>query len=471
MIEAKRDIIPIVGYEALRYKETNSGMVIDDIVKHVLDMLVSEYKKINPMRPELSQAITIYEQKRETAIPNDLLNILYKPFQSSFADRSRFKTRFKQIVSDIYPSQLTDYNNSLRKLVQIEPFKIFVNATCTDQLKRTLQSYRFSSADAYGFKRDMKGPNEFAQNETQYHLEVMKNECAVYNLVDTYLDPDPILVDTDYQELIWRMITKREERYKNFLGYLSSAHLLFIGCNFRDWFLRFFLRIWLQKRLDDETNKLKVNAVIDRLNSSEAFNERPLFISNFGITTFEMDCHTFIDKLHFKLAKKESNLVTPESLFNYLFVSHAKEDREIAKGIVRQLDAESTMYWFDEEVLNTPGPLDQRLASAIEKACAFIVVVSDHVLNKEGKTLWEEWDAIKRSRKPVFLVYPTNFEIGQFGNAICSMPQELRAYILSRGGNKAWKLDEHNKMGQDLTKQIRIELGDCGIKSKKNEPV
>lgn len=71
-------------------------------------------------------------------------------------------------------------------------------------------------------------------------------------------------------------------------------------------------------------------------------------------------------------------------LNNYIFLSYAREDKEIAKRIYQDLRRRSIEVWYDQESLLPGHKWKNEIKTAIRKSSYFLVLLSSNSVNKRG---------------------------------------------------------------------------------------
>ncbi|MCW3111100.1 MAG: toll/interleukin receptor protein [Segetibacter sp.] len=199
------------------------------------------------------------------------------------------------------------------------------------------------------------------------------------------------------------MIQNKEEKFTNLLSYLNKAELLFLGCNFPDWFFRFFIRVCVGDRLDS-VSTIERKTVIDSLNNIDS--SRSVFINHYKIQALNMDCNTLIDEIFksFWKDKEGSSHILTDEANNNVFISYCRQDEQVAKDIASQFDEKFIEYFLDESDLEPGDQLNDKITQAIDKCCLFLPIISTNI-QEASRYIWREWQyAITKSSEvwPVF---------------------------------------------------------------------
>jgi hypothetical protein len=216
----------------------------------------------------------------------------------------------------------------------------------------------------------------------------------VFNLFGDHVQ-DPItyvITEADFIELIMDLIGN-DKKYKKFKDLLSEANLLFLGCNFKDWFLRFFLRLCYVNRSDFDNIDKKPKYMIDDLGYD---SNSVVFMNNYAIKFYEGSTEQFIFDLYSGLLQRDldegSQSIEKKFFYSEIFLSFNSEDRDEVRLIHNQLKERFDVY-MDEVELQGGDKLDKHFAEKINKNVLFIPIITSKIANIENKDryFWKEW--------------------------------------------------------------------------------
>lgn len=391
-------VIPVVGYDLL-FNEFENQNEENDFLK----LLIKKHAENDDQ--QLKDKVFV-DEKKSTGY--ELINTYYH----SLAPRD--KQVFKLDLSRTIKNGRLNWQlipESFRKLVSIKHFKFFINGTFTNTLELALNTYRGvgknpedikSSYSVFNYHPIHPQDLPSARPPRRFYLDFEKP--VIYNLFNTHdeIQGDYLLTDADYIELIYDLMQDKGESFKNLLGYLNKANLLFLGCNFPDWFFRFFIRVCVGDRLDAAPD-LEKKMVIDSLNNLDS--SRSVFISHYKIQTLRIDCNTLIDEIYkvFLKDKETSNVIAGKGNSN-VFISYCRADEQLAYDIAEQLDDKYIEYFLDNSQLRSGDSLNDSIASAIDKCCIFLPVVSNNIA-KASPYIWREWKYAVDRKKTIWPVF------------------------------------------------------------------
>lgn len=323
-----------------------------------------------------------------------------------------FKAAVSKIVNQYsYTNLFPQIPEPLRLLSSIKDFKFFVNATFTHSLQIALENTRIKDKDnleVYGYYPfNSEGYNNFKIKEPRNFKSVREtiDKTTIYNLFGIHdLNSNHfVITEADYIELLHDLSINEKDKYKSLKYLLSKANLLFIGCNFKDWFLRFFLRICSSDKNEYESSRDK-SFIIDNL--AKADNNLVVFMNNYSIQTADMPVLDFIRALHSKFNQNE---VEENVHKNFIFISFCSADREYVKKVKEQLGKSFIDYkiWYDEDYLKLGHTLDSVIGESIKNCAFFVPFVSSNIQKSEvgNSYFWKEWDLAVKLEKVIVPIW------------------------------------------------------------------
>jgi hypothetical protein len=458
---------------------------IDDIVDQILlgkvipiigyDLLYSEFDDENP-GDFLKQLIKIHA--KEELVELDSVNEktgyeLINDYYHGLSDNETFKLKISRTIQKKrFGRRLIP--ESYRKLVSIKNFKLFVNATFTNTLELALNAYRAtgkneqeikSSYEIYNYHTTQ--PTDLPEEAPHRNFLINFKQPTIYNLFGTHDDKrgEYVLTDADYIELIYDLIENKQQKFTNLLSYLNGGYLLFLGCNFPDWFFRFFIRIAVQERLDLAT-PIKRKSVIDSL----ADQSRSVFISQYKIQSVGIDCNNLVDEIFKRLQREEGAIIeTAETGNNKVFISYCRKDEDIAKAIAAQFDEKYIDYFLDSNDLDVGNNLNNKITDAIDRCCLFLPVVSDNI-GKASPYIWLEWKYAIDGEKEIWPFFKNFVDQDMLLPESYGVSPELKSKILNKNNTLGIKPDEGSyKIPDTILNAIKMKQYDSRVSGNKQK--
>lgn len=414
-------VIPIIGY----------------------DLLINEFDDKND-RDFLMWLIKLHAQREGHPLETDkkpgyeLVNDYYHSLPDS--DPDTFKSQLSKTIQE----ERINWNlipESLRKLASIKYFKLFINATFTNAIELALNAYRAKGKNEQEIKESYSVLNYRASQPEDLptaapplrNFRINFDKPIIYNLFGKHdIEPvDYVLTDSDYVELIFDLMVNKQEKFMNLLSYLNTGYLLFLGCNFPDWFFRFFIRICAGEKLD-YVSPIKRKAVIDSLLLNKADESRSLFIGFYKIQTLDIDCNLLINEIYKRLSGRPGMPGILEDMGNNnIFISYCRKDEKVAKDIAAQFDEKYIEYFLDENDLDTGDNLNDRISNSIDRCCLFLPIVSNNVQGA-SPYVWKEWKYATETNKEIWPVFKDFIDAEMILPKEYGISAELRNKILSK---------------------------------------
>ena len=392
----QKRVIPIIGFdlydaafkaEMRKILETEVGG--NSIVNDALSFLALTYN------PELYNKIV--NAKSETKTGFQIINAMYHSLPTN--ERETFGSAISAKIIE-FKSLANPIPNCIAQLAMIKPFRFYINATFFNSLELAVSKFRVpksevdenSNYDVVSYdKMDLKDI-PYDNTKSGFSTEYFKKPL-IYNWLGTHdkSNGEFVLADVDYIELLVKMITNENNGFLNLKAALKNAYLLFIGCDFPDWILRFFLRFCIDDRMDSK-EALGRNYLIERIDDEPS---KAFLIGSTGITKYQEPPDKFISKMYANLKELDKNCIETSFSNNKVFISYNHEDTEIAKKINKHLKDQFIDTWFDER-LETGDSLSDEITSAIDNSCAFIGIVTGNVDNhvNQAKYFKDEWNYV-----------------------------------------------------------------------------
>ena len=434
------NVIPILGYDLL----------LEDIFDGSQDDFLKRLIKIHAG----NNLLALEEEKELSGY--ELINAYYH----SLPNTGVFKRQLSRTIQEErFNLNLTP--DSLRKLVDIKHFKLFINATITNSLELAMNTHRAVGNNVNEIKSSYQvykyhptEPTDLPE-EAPSRFQMDKLGPTIYNLFGIHDDQgyEYVLTDADYIELIYDLILNSNQKFKNILSYLKQGNLLFLGCNFPDWFFRFFIRVCVSDRLD-LVSPIKGKSVIDSL----ADPSRSVFIGLYKIHTLNVNCNELIDAIYQKLQQEPG---TPglfgDSGNNSVFISYCRADEKVAGDIGKQFNDKYIDYFLDKNNLRLGDSLSGKITEAIDRACFFMPIVSDNI-TVSVSYIWKEWKYAVDTGKNIIPVFKNFVDIGMLDKQEFPISIELREKILNKNNTLGIIPEgENNILPEKALKDIKLK--------------
>jgi hypothetical protein len=385
-----RKVIPVIGLGLYRVEIESGGesgvLLYDYLAEHVL-------KKFN-LKFELDPD----ENHKFAKACLEFLKLKDK----GYLELSNF---LKETLVGLY---LT-LSNPLWKLARINNFNLFINTAYDDFLAKAIKTVRSTPTKVLSYtelERNLNimdaacDPKHHSKCTLVLHIFGKMKTCA-----------DPAYTEKDILETIIQFQNDMEKYNQNNLCLkLKSSNLLFIGCGYNDWLLRFFIRSVSNKPYGFHFEKKIYNFVGDNLfdNKRHPFKELPRFLTSYKTEIFHSpDGTDFVDLLFEKVEKDTSGeieIISPSAFPGIVFISFEGTDRPAARGLADNLREDGIHVWLDERKIKGGDNVDGTIINAIDRCLAFIPLISrnsEQKINFKGKPKYhiQEWQQAYTRKK------------------------------------------------------------------------
>lgn len=217
--------------------------------------------------------------------------------------------------------------------------------------------------------------------------------------------PDYVICDEDLLEFVHALQDKQRQPLKLF-DELRDKHLLFLGCSFGDWMLRFLLRTTRGMELSQRRQRWDVLA--DEQSAQDpALN---VFLSSFSADSklLSMPAAAFVAELARRWHEAHPAPAEPDPAaapaaaaaaggepgVGAVFISYASENVEEARRLAEGLRAARMDVWFDKEQLQAGDRWAGSIQRGIDHCSLFLPVISSHSLSAANRRryFWGEWN-------------------------------------------------------------------------------
>ena len=270
------------------------------------------------------------------------------------------------------------------QLAHIRDLNLFTSF-CTDNLLAlALNQVRFGG-------RAETHERAFTPNEASDLPSGERDAPLVYGLFGRMsVLPKYVVAEEDMIEWITALQIP-EKRPEQLFDEFGNNHLLFLGCNFPDWLMRFILRTAKNSKLSSERGFSEY--FVDETANAGA----PLvtFLSSFSRETQVLaeDPVAFVAEFSRRWQARQGSVAShapePSKMADTmppgsLFISYASEDRPAALRLATDLQAAGLPVWLDRQQLDWGTDYTARIRTAIDQCGLFLPVLSQTAEQRTG---------------------------------------------------------------------------------------
>lgn len=355
-------LTPVIGKEMYKFKENNELIPIDN---YLSKQLLESSKVTDQPGPTLTEAVNylVNEKKIKTMDIVRKLKSIVKEINFEFP----LLTEFLSIHELNYYINTAVYNNVLeKKIIEVR--------------KQTATSINFSINEPFSDSGDLE----------------RLNEPFVFNVFGSLLNTvDPALSEEDMLEYIG-FFKEKIKNATNIINALKNKNLLFIGCTFPDWMVRFILRLLSNEPMHDWGTKRTIIVVNDK---SDLRDIQYDFLKNYDVVTYEGNTNDFVQGLSNRW--KQKNPLSVKS--KMIFLSYTIKDKEAVEILKKAIECiNNVTCWYDNREIAPGDDFKTEIAKNIKAADLFIPLISaNSLMHKDGyvQLEWFTADNVNTFRK------------------------------------------------------------------------
>lgn len=348
---AEKKLTPILGKEMYTFKDGDKLVPLDNYLsRKILELQkVSDYQAAT-----LSEAVNYLEIDKKVK-PMDILR------------------KLKSVVKDI------DFDLPvLSEFLGINDLNYFIN---TAVYNNVLEKKIFES------RRQKAKSTNFSINEPFSDCpDIDKlSEPFVFNVFGSLLNNvDPALSEEDMLEYTG-FFKEKMSAATNIVSALKNKNLLFLGCTFPDWMVRFALRLLSNEPLHEWGTKRTIIIVND---PSDLRSEQNAFLKNYDVITYEGTTAAFVNELNAQWKKRNPGYGKSKSIF----LSYTRADMQAVENLKKGIEQLGNITcWFDKRELEPGDDWREKIVVNIRKADLFMPLISQNSLEHEDGYVQKEW--------------------------------------------------------------------------------
>lgn len=357
---AHKKVVPIVGSELL---------IVIDAQSNKKELL---YGDQNYMHKELNKIKSL--QKNDNFY--ELMEI----------NKKEIPGRIQIVLERVKDKMFLD---PLKKLAQITDFNYYISTTYDSFFEDTLQAERCEKGEqirTIDFSININASDDSKKNlETE--VPTVFNLMGSSKKINGFAKTEEEILEHLYS--LNEHVNEQSSIAHSLFANVNQKHLLFLGCCFPNWLLRFFIRILTNSRISDAF-LTKIIADCRTPNDKNLC----MFLNHFNSKIYPVhDINTveFVDKLFekWKLRKSKAHKIKYNGV---VFLSYSSEDREpLVNELYNKLELEGVNVFYDIKKINAGDYFDKEITAEIKNCKLFIPLISKNSLDPERYVI-KEWE-------------------------------------------------------------------------------
>jgi hypothetical protein len=348
-----KQLTPIIGKEMYKFKKDDLLILID---QYLAGQILNSFSVTDQVDLSLSKAV-------------DYLMIEKR------IEQMDIMRKLKSMVKEI------DFEFPLlSELMDISDLNYFINtAVYNNVLENNLAKERSVTPTSINFS--LKEP--FLDSGNLETLQVP----FVFNVFGSLLNTvNPALRDEDTLEFTSQFKEKMGNANAiNLINALTNKSLLFLGCAFPDWMVRFILRLLSNQPLNSWGTERRIVVVNDPSPVRDAQFD---FLKNYKVSTFKGNTAEFVDELSSQWKKRNPTAVKNK----VVFLSYTVKDKEAVENLKKAIEGiNNVTCWYDKREIVAGDKFETEIAKSIRAADLFIPLISENSLMHKDGYVQIEW--------------------------------------------------------------------------------
>jgi hypothetical protein len=321
-----RQLTPILGEEMYQFKQNELLIPIEE---YLAKQIIGSFNAADMPGETLAKAV----------------NYLVIEKKVKMMDITR---KLKSLVRDInfeFPL--------ITEFLGITDLNYFINtAVYNNVLENNLTKVRNQNATSINFSINEPFSDS---NDLERLLEpfVFNIFGSLLNTVDPALSEDDMLEYTGY-------FKEKMKNATNIVNALKNKNLLFLGCNFPDWLVRFILRLLSNEPMHDWGTRRTIVIVND---PSEVRKKQFDFLKNYDVVMYDGSTNDFVHELSGRWKQKNPLAVKNKMIF----LSYTVKDKDAVENLKKAIEGISNVTcWYDNREIAAGDDFKTEIARNIK---------------------------------------------------------------------------------------------------------
>lgn len=346
-----RQLTPVIGKEMYKFTDNDILVPIDE---YLSKQILGSYQITDQPALPLTQAVNylVNEKKIKMMDITRKLKSLVREINFEFP----LITEFLGITDLNYFINTAVYNNVLEN-------------NLTKVRKQNATSINFSINEPFSDSDDL---------ERLHEPFVFNVFGSLLNTVDPALSEDDMLEYTGY-------FKEKMKNATNIINALKNKNLLFLGCNFPDWLVRFIFRLLSNEPMQEWGTRRTIVVVND---PSEVRKKQFDFLKNYDVVMYDGSVQNFVHELSSQWKQKNPLAVKTK----IVFLSYTVKDKDAVENLKKAIEGISNVTcWYDNREIVAGDDFKTEIARNIKSADLFIPLISENSLMHKDGYVQLEW--------------------------------------------------------------------------------
>ena len=290
--------------------------------------------------------------------------------------------------------------------IELEPFQKLAKISSIE----TILSVNFDNFLERAFEAEDRKLNPSINfsiqdsNPADGKLEYDKAIPRIFNLMGNIKASDFAITEEMQLEYLYKLLMGKDKdaNSKALFNAVNNKSILFIGCSFPNWYMRFFIRTVAKKRYktgrskfvasDKTAQDIKLSLFLENNQTSVIPIGKPAIPVKDNETVY-CDTVEFIDELFAKTTKEEQILVDNKPRFKEkIFLSYSWGDKPLIKKLKNEFEKNGVELFFDDDDLRNGENFANSISNYINTCDYILPLISENSISRKESYVYEkEW--------------------------------------------------------------------------------
>jgi len=333
-----------------------------------------------------------YTQKKTPPKPYNLNNVVEILVKQGTTTEDDIKAYIIRSIKDLSPEQMV--LDPFKKIAKIGNIETILSVNFDNFLERAFEAEGIKVNSSINFSIQ---DNDYFEG----NINTDKALTKIFNLMGNISDSDFAITEEMQLEYLYRLLMGKNANIDALFNAVKDKSILFIGCSFPNWFMRFFIRTISKKRFKTGRSKFvasdRTAQDID-LSTFLEYNKTsviPIGIAKTSESSEDVYKNSieFIDKL-FEVAQKNKGMVKENKKLykEKLFLSYSWGDKNLIQKLKNEFEKCGVELFFDDDDLRNGENFSDSISEYINKCDYILPMISNNSISRKESYVYEkEW--------------------------------------------------------------------------------
>jgi len=334
-----------------------------------------------------------YVPSKAPPSPYSLSNVVEELVREGISTEDDIKSYIIRIVKNLTDEQIV--LDPFKKLANIRNIDTILSVNFDNFLERAFEAENIKVNPSINFSIQ-------DNNQLDDAFDRDKALPIIFNLMGNVRDSDFALTEEMQLEYLYSLLLGKDGNTKALFDSVRNKSILFVGCSFPNWFMRFFIRIISKNRYKTGRSKFvasdRTSQDIDLSTFLEFNKTRVIPIGSSVLKTKEAEILyknsiEFIDELYETSEKSKSEVSDWKPRYQEkIFLSYSWDDKPIIKKMKNEFEKCGVCLFFDDDDLRNGENFSETIRKYINRCDYVLPVISNNSISRKDSYVYEkEW--------------------------------------------------------------------------------